>query len=447
MVAKYAHAALRVAHRRLIAEFHPAYFVSIMGCGILSVILHKFPYPAYWLQVCGCIMWGFALFFFWVTFVSFLASMALIPGKFMKFHRDANVSVYLGCLSMGYTTTFVNFLYAITPKSFIVGIYVLWWISVALSLYCGVVIFYFGIIAKYKEQHNDLPAQSLNATLLLPVVTLTVTALAGALICPDLPSTNIKALTLVVCYLLWAWAVGLAFVIVGIYYWRLFIHKIPPTSLVFSSFLPVGVMGQGAFGILLIGKNVWTLVMENHQTLLLSPYMSYVTTTSVNVSQSVNSATAAFVVGTCFIYYTALVSLFLNAFGIFSTIMAVMACFSKIYPFTRNHDPSLTYLTRNHPSFVRRRMHGLMRFTKAFWAMTFPLGTMSLANSQMAELHAGMRALRVVSAMFAAALVVIDVGCIFGTFYSIVQEVRAEASSKERNEGMMLESDKDSSLA
>ena len=150
-VAQYACATVNVAHRRLILEFHPAYFVSIMGCGILSVILHNFPYPAYWLEVCGCIMWGFAVFFFILTFPSFIISMVTVPGNFLKFHRDANTSVYLGCLSMGYTTTFVNFLFGITSKSFIIGIYVLWWISLVLSLYCAIVIFYFGIIAKYRK--------------------------------------------------------------------------------------------------------------------------------------------------------------------------------------------------------------------------------------------------------------------------------------------------------
>lgn len=424
--AKYATTVLHTAKRRLILEFHPAYFVTIMGCGILSVILYKFPYPAYWLQVCGCIMWGFSVFFFIVTLVSFIASMVVVPSNFLKFHRDPAVSVYLGCLSMGYTTTFVNFLHAITPKSFIIGVYVFWWISLALSLYCAIVIFYFGIIAKYHKKHNSLSNDMLNATLLLPIVTLTVTASAGALICPDLPSTNLQVVTLVICYLIWAAAVGLAFVIIGIYYWKLCVHKVPSTALVFSSFLPVGVMGQGAFGILLIGKDIFGMVMEHHELLLLSPYMSYVTNSPVQVSESVNSVTAGFVVGTCFIYFTALMSLFLNAFGLFSTVIAIMTCLSKIYPFTKHHDPQLTYFTKEHPSFLRRRMHGLMRFSKAFWAMTFPLGTMSLANSEMADLHNGMHALRVVGAIYGTALILIDIGCIIGTFYCAIQDVLAD---------------------
>lgn len=433
-VAQYACATVNVAHRRLILEFHPAYFVSIMGCGILSVILHNFPYPAYWLEVCGCIMWGFAVFFFILTFPSFIISMVTVPGNFLKFHRDANTSVYLGCLSMGYTTTFVNFLFGITSKSFIKGIYVLWWISLVLSLYCAIVIFYFGIIAKYRKKYNLLTSETVSATLLLPVVTLTVTASAGALICPDLPSINLQVLTLVICYLLWAWAVALAFIIISIYYGRLFIHKIPATGLVFSSFLPVGVMGQGAFGILLIGRDIYTLVMENHELVLLSPYMSYVNSTAIDVGQSVDSVTASFIVGTCFIYFTALMSLFLNAFGMFSTIIAVMSCLSKIYPFTKNHNPQWTYMTENHTSFFRRRIRGLIRFSRAFWAMTFPLGTMSLANSEIATLHKGLHALRVVGAMYGAALIVIDVGCILGTFYCAIQDVRAEVKVEKQED-------------
>ena len=66
--------------------------------------------------------------------------------------------------------------------------------------------------------------------------------------------------------------------------------------------------------------------------------------------------------------------------------------------------------------------------------MTFPLGTMSLANSEIATLHKGLHALRVVGAMYGAALIVIDVGCILGTFYCAIQDVRAEVKVEKQED-------------
>ena len=44
--------------QKLIKGFTPAYFGAVMGTGVSSCVLYKFPYPSRWLEICGCICLG-----------------------------------------------------------------------------------------------------------------------------------------------------------------------------------------------------------------------------------------------------------------------------------------------------------------------------------------------------------------------------------------------------
>ena len=236
----------KIIDSRFIAGLTPAYFVSVMGTGITANILYNFPYFGQWLRVCSYIMFAIAFIFFIVLTFFTVVSIFIHPQKWTTFHRDTAVAPFMGTFVMGYITL-VNMLFNFTGKDFIIGVWVFWWISVFLSLYTAFVVFFTGMISKNKSRPL-LPAANLHATLLLPIVTLTVAASSGSIMTPDLPSNNTKIITMLVCYLMWCIAIFLATVIITIHHWKLFVYKIPPTNVVFTSFLPVGVMGHALTG-------------------------------------------------------------------------------------------------------------------------------------------------------------------------------------------------------
>ena len=68
------------------------------------------------------------------------------------------------------------------------------------------------------------------------------------------PLTQIHRLTITFSYILWGTGVPLAMSTLVIYFQRLTIHNLPPREVIVSVFLPLGPLGQGAFGIMQLGK-------------------------------------------------------------------------------------------------------------------------------------------------------------------------------------------------
>lgn len=408
----------------LIKGFHPAYFVTVMGSGITSCLLYRFPYPARWLQICGYIMFGVAVVFFLVTLISWIISMVKYPHKLVEMHTNPTLAPFVGCLSMGYTTL-VNFLFYITGKDWIIGIWVLWWISVFSSLYCTFVVFCLTYLSKRSRACNHIQQENIQATILLPIVTLTVSALAGNLYAGDLPSMKLAIITIVLSFILWCIAIALAFVIITVYYWRLFVFKIPCSKFVFTTFLPVGVLGQGSFGILLMGKNVLTLPLK-YKELVQAVYLycGFSVADAVEQSNNFSSKSSEYIAfGMISMLGSIVVGLFLISFGYFSTYVAAMSCLSKTPPFCRKVNHEACY-SPNVPNFFNRMFTGMIRFNKGYWAMTFPLGTMALGNNELATALGGAVTFRAIAAIYAVSLFIITIGCTLGTYYKALSHVK-----------------------
>lgn len=69
-----------------------------------------------------------------------------------------------------------------------------------------------------------------------------------------IPSDNEKLITVIVSYVLWATGVPLAMCVITLYLLRLTTDSMPPKAVIVSSFLPLGPLGQGSFGIMQLGK-------------------------------------------------------------------------------------------------------------------------------------------------------------------------------------------------
>lgn len=396
-----------VVDRWFITGFTPAYFTLVMGTGISLNIMYNFPWPAHWLRVCACIMFGVAMFFFcWLTVFLVVATVKR-PERRIAFTWDPDVAPYMGCMAMGYMTL-VNFIYYLAKphhRLTLVGIFVLWWILVALSVYTGVIVFFLCYIGKNKYAHK-LKHHDLHLTILLPIVTITVALSQGNIFLLDLPRVNLQVLTFIVTFLLWAVAVGVAFMITTINLSRLFIHKLPPTSLVFTLFLPVGFLGQGGYGVALMGYNLHHLIMGLSSDMH-SKYMAFMALLE-------NMAVVKEIVATVFILVFSMVDAVLLGLGYFFTALAVFSCVAKLKPFAKTPNSQ----------HVHSR-YGFIYFSRAFWAMTFPLGTMSLAQSQLEKnFGPGLMFFKAMGATYAVVLFVITIGCVIGVFCYVFDALR-----------------------
>jgi len=401
--------------QKLIKGFTPAYFGTIMGIGVSSCVLYNFPYPSRWLEICGLILFGIGVAFFLVIVACFVAFLLRYPKKFAAYTYDSAIAPFMGGLPMGFNTL-INFIYYLAGKEWIIGIWVLWWISVVLALYTGCVVFYAAFIAKRGSSSNYMNPKDIHAAILMPNVALTVSASTGNLMVVDLPSLNLQIITMIVSYILWSSGIILTFIILSIYYWKLFVHKIPATNLVFTSFLPAGAVGQGAFCINLFGNNVNDLIVQHHSTVLSSHYLHF--PGEIDLS-SVDTLGIAISIGQVVLLMTAMMCLSLISFGFFSTYIAIISSVSKIRPFTKNYNLDYTYKPSTLNPFTKL-FTGFIMFNKSYWAMTFPLGTMAISCHELSKSFGGLKTFQVIAAIYAVALLIITIGCIFGVMYKII---------------------------
>lgn len=410
----------RKLHRQLVAGFHPAYFAAVMGCGMSANLLYNFPFPARWLQVCGCIVAVVALGIFVVLNGLFLAALQHDRSLFARIHCDRTCAPFMGCHVMAFTTL-VTFLHAVAGPAWTTAVYVLWWIATVASFYTAFVTFFLSTIGKSKRAEKRMDTSNLTMAYLLPVVTLTVSASCGCVIAPDLASLNLVIVTSLVCFVMWAIAVVLGFIIVTVNFWRLFIHRVPVTGQVFTMFLPIGYLGQGAYAIMLFGRNCSQLLLEHSaRDVAASPYTSFLHETATK--HSVDLSTFNLVLATSVTVVCTLAALTLMAFGYFFTFLAFASVLSKIAPFARHPSEIHIYQTDS-TNWVKRRLVGLPRFQRAFWSMTFPIGTIALANVEMYHLFEGLKTFRYLSVIYACITIVVTLGCLVGVVYRGVNMV------------------------
>lgn len=387
---------------KLIRNFLPAYFVNVMATGICLAILYNFPYPSEWLKRCLYAMYSVCVLFFFFGVICFIASC--FRGNLMKFHTDPATAPFMGCIAMGYNLM-VNMIYFMTKDSWIIGIYVLWWILVVFCIYTAFFIFYFTFLAKTKQKQYTDPL-TFHATLLLPIVALTVTSSAGQLFVLDLPRF-LQPLVIFVSYILWANAMAMSFIILTLVFYKYMTHKIPATNLVFTTFIPIGFLGQGAFSILLCGDNLYEIILANRQAVMSWPFL--------NMS---SEHTVESLANVCFMLCT-LTGLFLISFGYFNTFIAVTSVLTKVI--TSNPNPVHVC---NESYGWRRWFNGCIKFHKGYWAITFPLGTMAIGNAELGKLL-NLEAFKVIGAIYGVSAILVTVLCCLGFIYHVFKDIKS----------------------
>lgn len=116
------------------------------------------------------------------------------------------------------------------------------------------------VIFRFSRQEQTL--DSLNGVWLQPIVASVVAAASGGLVASVLEPEAARS-TVIVSYFVWGCGVPFAFLVMALYFYRLALKGLPAALATPSIFLPLGPCGQGAFGIIQLGRVVRMLAYEH----------------------------------------------------------------------------------------------------------------------------------------------------------------------------------------
>ncbi|MBB3797136.1 C4-dicarboxylate transporter/malic acid transport protein [Xanthomonas arboricola] len=238
--------------REAIRQFTPNWFAATMGTGILALALGQLPFAAPWLKTIGELLWCFNIALFVVFSVLYASRWMLFFDEAKQIFGHSTVSMFFGTIPMGLATIVNGFVLYGLPRwgsGVLPLVETLWWIDVAMSLACGVLI---PFMMFTRQQHS---IDQMTAVWLLPVVAAEVAAASGGLLAPHLADTAAQYTVLITSYVLWAYSVPVALSILVILLLRMALHKLPHESMAASSWLSLGPIGTGALGMLVLGAD------------------------------------------------------------------------------------------------------------------------------------------------------------------------------------------------
>jgi C4-dicarboxylate transporter/malic acid transport protein len=253
-------AGIRINDRRdIIRQFTPNWFAATMGTGILAIALAQFPDLPFLFQA-GQTLWL-------LNMLLFAVFTGLYAARWILYYREASrifshpvVSMSLGCIPMGLATIINGFLIFGVPHIGVAAVVIakgLWLVDVGLALACGLAVPFM----MFTRQTHSL--DQMTAMWLLPIVASEVAAVSGTLLLPHLPGADAQLAVLLTSLVLWACSVPLAMSVLAVLFLRMAIHKLPPVSMVASSWLALGPIGTGALGLLLISQNAPAVLEAN----------------------------------------------------------------------------------------------------------------------------------------------------------------------------------------
>ncbi|GAJ28185.1 TDT family transporter [Acidomonas methanolica] len=234
----------------MIRQFTPNWFAATMGTGILSLVLPQIPGFGATLRPLGSGLWVFNICLFALFSALYAARWMMFGHEARRIFGHNTASMFFGTIPMGLATIvngFIVFGSAHFGASAIDIAAALWWIDVAMSVVCGVLIPY---LMFTRHEHS---LDGMTAVWLLPVVAAEVAAASGGLLAPHLADPRHAFLVCALSWTLWAYSVPVAVCVLAILILRLALHKLPHASMAASSWLALGPIGTGSLGLLLLG--------------------------------------------------------------------------------------------------------------------------------------------------------------------------------------------------
>ncbi|CAI8709772.1 TDT family transporter [Pseudomonas sp. IT-P260] len=246
--------------REVIRQFTPNWFAATMGTGVLALALAQLPVAIPGLHAVAEGLWLFNILLFSLFTFAYAARWILFFDEARRIFGHSTVSMFFGTIPMGLATIINGFLLFGLPRwgeGVIHLAEVLWWLDVAMSLACGVLIPYM----MFTRQEHSI--DQMTAVWLLPVVAAEVAAASGGLLAPHLADAHAQLVVLTTSYVLWAFSLPVAFSILTILLLRMALHKLPHENMAASSWLALGPIGTGALGMLLLGSDAPAIFAAN----------------------------------------------------------------------------------------------------------------------------------------------------------------------------------------
>ncbi|EUB85923.1 TDT family transporter [Pseudomonas sp. GM30] len=246
--------------REVIRQFTPNWFAATMGTGVLALALAQLPVAIPGLHAVAEGLWLFNILLFTLFTFAYAVRWILFFDEARRIFGHSTVSMFFGTIPMGLATIINGFLLFGLPRwgeGVIHLAEVLWWLDVAMSLACGVLIPYM----MFTRQEHSI--DQMTAVWLLPVVAAEVAAASGGLLAPHLADAHAQLVVLTTSYVLWAFSLPVAFSILTILLLRMALHKLPHENMAASSWLALGPIGTGALGMLLLGADAPAIFAAN----------------------------------------------------------------------------------------------------------------------------------------------------------------------------------------
>jgi C4-dicarboxylate transporter/malic acid transport protein len=238
--------------REVIRQFTPNWFAATMGTGILSAVLTQLPVNLPGLRVVAEGLWLLNIVLFLTFSALYIARWILYFDEARRVFGHSTVSMFFGTIPMGLATLINGLLTFGLPRwgnAVLPLAELLWWLDVAMSLACGVLI---PFLMFTRQEHR---IDQMTAVWLLPLVACEVAAVSGGLLAPHLAESHSQFSVLITSYVLWAMSVPVAFSVLTILLLRMALHKLPHESMAASSWLALGPISTGAFGLLVLGAD------------------------------------------------------------------------------------------------------------------------------------------------------------------------------------------------
>ncbi|NWL19151.1 TDT family transporter [Pseudomonas umsongensis] len=246
--------------REVIRQFTPNWFAATMGTGVLALALMQLPVASPVLHAIAETLWLFNIFLFLLFTVLYAARWVMFFDEARRIFGHSTVSMFFGTIPMGLATIINGFVLFGLPRwgeGVIHLAEALWWLDVAMSVACGVLI---PFLMFTRQEHS---IDQMTAVWLLPVVAAEVAAASGGLLAPHLADAHGQLVMLVTSYVLWAFSLPVAFSILTILLLRMALHKLPHENMAASSWLALGPIGTGALGMLLLGADAPAIFAAN----------------------------------------------------------------------------------------------------------------------------------------------------------------------------------------
>lgn len=449
----------------VLEAFHPLHFVAGMGIGISSGIMYNFPIKSVrdGMRYIGIIYFFINLVVVVLTHLFFVLKYMVFPYVYPDDKRYAihlfdllsrhELAVFMGCSSMSFTTM-VNMLHFLKGE-WKIAVLVLWWINFAQAVICVFVVYFFTFcnssskINKTRiERKLDLEAglkrirtsdsmQSIFAKtsklakvapgLLLPLLSATVAGASGSLISSSFSNSQGHFVSLIIITsMLIGIALATTFTMISVVFTKIFAYGLPKHGAAFTMFVPIGVMGQGSWGILLISKNIGLLI-ELHG------FKGFGLTDLAN-SADYDSFVQLF--KNIFMFIGMFISFGLIGFGITLTVWGVLSvCYwyigwPRIHRNLRVNKETDKYTYRKLKSDQRSiastatatssagRKYVVL-WTPTMWTATFPFGTLALATNEL-YLTTNLIGFKVVSTIYSFGVILITTWCMICTTIYVI---------------------------